>query len=60
MDINLERLVYLEIVFGLRVELLYSSFFFIEVVVVDCDLFVGVILVFGCCFLVLIFKSLVE
>ena len=60
LDINLERLAYLETVFGSRVELLYSSSSSIEAVVADCDLLVGAILVPGRRSPVLIPKSLVE
>jgi len=46
-DINLERLSYLEDLFGSRVELLYSSAPQIEEVVPDADLLIGAVLVVG-------------
>lgn len=59
LDINLERLAYLESLFGSRVELLYSSSSVIETVVIDCDLLVGAVLVPGRRSPVLVPKSLV-
>ncbi|MDY7013032.1 MAG: alanine dehydrogenase [Cyanobacteriota bacterium] len=46
-DINVERLTYLETLFGSRVELLYSSSVQIETSVADADLLVGAVLVLG-------------
>ena len=46
-DINLERLSYLESLFGSRVELLYSTSAQIEQAVVDADLTIGAVLVVG-------------
>ncbi|MEB3360263.1 MAG: alanine dehydrogenase [Synechococcales bacterium] len=46
-DINVERLSYLETLFGSRVELLYSSAPQIEAIVPDADLVVGAVLVPG-------------
>ena len=46
-DIDLERLSYLEDLFGSRVELLYSSAPQIEAVVPDADLLIGAVLVVG-------------
>ncbi|ELS05219.1 alanine dehydrogenase [Xenococcus sp. PCC 7305] len=46
-DIDLDRLSYLESVFGSRVELLYSSAPQIEEVVPDADLLIGAVLVVG-------------
>lgn len=46
-DINLERLSYLESLFGSRVELLYSTSARIEQAVVDADLTIGAVLVVG-------------
>ena len=60
LDINLERLAYLETLFGSRVELLYSSSSAIEAAVADCDLLVGAVLVPGRRSPVLVPKSLVE
>lgn len=45
LDINVERLAYLETLFGSRVELLYSSSSQIEAAVLDADLLVGAVLV---------------
>lgn len=47
LDINLERLIYLEDLFGSRVELLYSSGPEIQRVVPDADLLIGAVLVPG-------------
>jgi alanine dehydrogenase len=46
-DINLERLAYLETLFGSRVELLYSTVSQIENSVPDADLLIGAVLVPG-------------
>ncbi|WP_036483754.1 alanine dehydrogenase [Myxosarcina sp. GI1] len=46
-DINVDRLSYLETLFGSRVELLYSSAPQIEAVVPDADLLIGAVLVVG-------------
>lgn len=46
-DINVDRLSYLENLFGSRVELLYSSPGQIEAVVSDADLLIGAVLVVG-------------
>ena len=46
-DINVERLSYLENLFGSRVELLYSTAAQIEQVVRDADLLIGAVLVVG-------------
>jgi alanine dehydrogenase len=47
LDVNVERLAYLETLFGSRVELLYSSLPQIEVIVPDTDLLIGAVLVLG-------------
>ncbi len=47
LDVNIERLAYLETLFGSRVELLYSSSAEIERVVPGADLLVGAVLVLG-------------
>ncbi|MEG3437081.1 alanine dehydrogenase [Pannus brasiliensis CCIBt3594] len=47
LDINVDRLAYLETLFGSRVEYLYSSPASIEMVVPDADLLVGAVLVLG-------------
>ena len=46
-DINLDRLSYLEMLFGSRVELLYSTSAQIERVVPDADLLIGAVLIPG-------------
>ncbi|MGB3536012.1 MAG: alanine dehydrogenase [Microcoleaceae cyanobacterium] len=46
-DINVERLAYLETLFGSRVELLYSTSSQIETLVPDADLLIGAVLVLG-------------
>lgn len=45
LDVNVDRLAYLETLFGSRVELLYSNTAQIEAVVPDADLLVGAVLV---------------
>ncbi len=47
LDINVERLSYLETLFGSRVELLYSNSAYIEEVVPQADLLIGAVLVLG-------------
>jgi alanine dehydrogenase len=47
LDLNLERLAYLETVFGSRVELLYSNTSQVEAVVPEADLLIGAVLVPG-------------
>jgi alanine dehydrogenase len=47
LDVNVERLAYLESLFGSRVEYLYSSPLQIEAVVPDADLLIGAVLVLG-------------
>ncbi len=46
-DLNVDRLSYLETLFGSRVELLYSTSAQIEQAVVDADLLIGAVLVVG-------------
>lgn len=46
-DLNVERLSYLETLFGSRVELLYSSSAQIEAIVPEADLLIGAVLVAG-------------
>ena len=46
-EINLERLSYLETLFGSRVELLYSNAAAIEAAVLDADLLIGAVLIPG-------------
>ncbi|MEC4896313.1 MAG: alanine dehydrogenase [Oscillatoria sp. PMC 1051.18] len=59
-DINVERLAYLESLFGSRVELLYSSPLLIEQLVPEADLLVGAVLVVGRRAPVLVPRSLVK
>ncbi|MEL6785937.1 MAG: alanine dehydrogenase [Cyanobacteria bacterium J06607_15] len=59
-DINLERLSYLETLFGSRVELLYSNAAQIEQAVQDADLLIGAVLVVGKKAPVLVSRSLVA
>jgi len=47
LDISIERLAYLETLFGSRVELLYSNSAQIDTVVPEADLLVGAVLVLG-------------
>jgi alanine dehydrogenase len=47
LDVNVERLAYLETLFGSRVELLYSNSAQIETVVPEADLLIGAVLVLG-------------
>jgi alanine dehydrogenase len=46
-DINVERLAYLETLFGSRVELLYSSSAQIEAILPETDLLIGAVLILG-------------
>jgi alanine dehydrogenase len=59
-DINIERLAYLETLFGSRVELLYSSTAQVESVVPDADLLIGAVLVPGRKAPTLVSRGLVE
>lgn len=59
-DINVERLSYLETLFGSRVELLYSNSAEIETAVADADLLIGAVLVPGRRAPILVPASLVE
>jgi alanine dehydrogenase len=60
LDINVERLSYLETLFGSRVELLYSSPSQIEKMVPDADLLIGAVLVLGRRAPILVPRSLVA
>lgn len=60
LDVNVERLVYLETIFGSRVEYLYSSSSQIEAVVPDADLLIGAVLVLGRRAPILVSRSLVS
>ena len=59
-DINVERLGYLETLFGSRVELLYSTAAQIEQAVEDADLLIGAVLVVGKKAPVLVSRNLVA
>ncbi len=59
-DINVERLNYLESLFGSRVELLYSTPAQIEWAVVNADLLIGAVLIVGKKAPVLVSRSLVT
>lgn len=60
LEINVERLAYLETLFGSRVEYLYSNSAQIETIVPDADLLVGAVLVPGRRAPILVSRSLVE
>jgi alanine dehydrogenase len=60
LDVNVERLAYLETLFGSRVELLYSNSAHIETAVVDADLLIGAVLVLGRRAPILVPRSLVQ
>ncbi len=59
LDVSVDRLFYLETLFGSRVELLYSSSSQIESVVPDADLLIGAVLVLGRRAPMLVSRSLV-
>ena len=59
-DINIERLSYLETLFGSRVELLYSTPAQIEQAVKDADLLIGAVLVVGRKAPILVSRKLVS
>ncbi len=59
-DLNVERLGYLETLFGSRVELLYSNSAHIEAAVSDADLLIGAVLVPGRKAPILVPRSLVK
>jgi alanine dehydrogenase len=60
LDLNVDRLAYLETLFGSRVELLYSNSLQIEIVIPEADLLVGAVLVPGRRAPVLVSRSLVA
>jgi len=60
LDVNVERLAYLETLFGSRVELLYSNSLQIETLVPEADLLVGAVLVLGRRAPILVSRSLVQ
>ncbi len=59
-DVNVDRLAYLETLFGSRVELLYSNSAQIEAVVPEADLLIGAVLVLGRRAPVLVPRQLVK
>ncbi|MBD1938686.1 alanine dehydrogenase [Microcoleus sp. FACHB-68] len=59
LDINVERLAYLETLFGSRVQLLYSQPLQVESLVPDADLLIGAVLVLGRRAPVLVSRNLV-
>lgn len=59
-DLNVDRLAYLETIFGSRVELLYSNSAQIEAAVCDADLLIGAVLVPGRKAPILVPRSLVK
>ena len=60
LDVNVDRLSYLETLFGSRVELLYSSVSQIEAVVPEADLLIGAVLVLAQKAPVLVSRHLVQ
>ncbi|NEO30703.1 MAG: alanine dehydrogenase [Symploca sp. SIO3C6] len=60
LDVNVDRLAYLETIFGSRVELLYSNSAQIEEVVTNADLLIGAVLVLGRRAPILVPRSLVK
>lgn len=60
LDVNVERLAYLETIFGSRVELLYSNCAQIEAVVPHADLLIGAVLILGLRAPILVHQSLVK
>lgn len=60
LDVNVERLAYLETLFGSRVELLYSTSAHIEAAVKDADLLIGAVLVPGRRAPILVSRDLVK
>ena len=60
LDVNVERLAYLETLFGSRVELVYSSSLQIESVVPEADLLIGAVLVLGRRAPILVSRDLVK
>ncbi len=60
LEVSVERLSYLETLFGSRVELLYSSSSHIEAVVLDADLLIGAVLILGRRAPTLVARSLVS
>ncbi|AFY49461.1 alanine dehydrogenase [Nostoc sp. PCC 7524] len=60
LDVNVERLSYLETLFGSRVELLYSNSAHIEAAVKEADLLIGAVLVLGRRAPILVNRELVK
>ncbi|MDZ7959384.1 MAG: alanine dehydrogenase [Aulosira sp. DedQUE10] len=60
LDVNVERLSYLETLFGSRVELLYSNSAHVEAAVKEADLLVGAVLVPGRRAPILVSRELVQ
>ncbi|BAZ19945.1 alanine dehydrogenase [Kalymmatonema gypsitolerans NIES-4073] len=60
LDVNVERLAYLETLFGSRVELLYSNSAHIEAALKDADLLIGAVLVPGRRAPILVSRNLVK
>ncbi|MBO1058667.1 MAG: alanine dehydrogenase [Dolichospermum sp. JUN01] len=60
LDVNVERLSYLETLFGSRVELLYSNSAHIEAAVKDADLLIGAVLIPGKKAPILVSRELVK
>ncbi len=60
LDINVDRLAYLETLFGSRVELLYSNSAHLEAVVPQADLLIGAVLVPGKRAPILVKRTLVQ
>lgn len=60
LDVNVERLAYLETLFGSRVELLYSNSAQIETVVPEADLLIGAVLIPGRKAPILVSRNLVK
>jgi len=60
LDVNVERLSYLETLFGSRVELLYSNSANIEAAVREADLLIGAVLVLGRRAPILVSRELVK
>lgn len=60
LDINIDRLNYLETLFGSQVELLYSNSANIEAVVPEADLLIGAVLILGKRAPILVSRQLIE
>ncbi|ELR99513.1 alanine dehydrogenase [Gloeocapsa sp. PCC 73106] len=60
LDINVDRLAYLETLFGSRVELLYSSSSQVEAIVPQADLLIGAVLILGRRAPILVNRDLVK